>query len=185
MKRHDIVTMLANGIYVDNGRFGSAESYETLRERYPRFMQLEEFHIPDSYANYIMDFSNAMDSAPYTAQSTMCMPAVYMLFRNIGMRHLVVTNFNNEVVGMITRHEIAALEPEFTPFPKSKITLYKKTSVLTQKKVSPAAAAAAAAKSYLEDGIRRRSNNIPSTSSLSNNSNVSNNDSANNEYNRF
>ena len=33
-----------------------------------------------------MDFSNALNSAPYTAMSTMSMPAVYSLFRNMGMR---------------------------------------------------------------------------------------------------
>ena len=49
-------------------------------------------------------------------------------------QHLVVINLNNEVIGMITRKEIAALEPELTPFPRSKITLYKKTSVINHRR---------------------------------------------------
>ena len=81
-------------------------------------MQLEEFVIPEEHLDYTIDFSNAMDSAPYLANMTMSMPAVYSLFRNMGMRHIVVVNLDNEIVGIITRKEIAALEPEFTPFPK-------------------------------------------------------------------
>ena len=56
MKRHDIVTMLFHGIFIENSRFGVAESYEMLREKYPRFMKLHEFVIPDAYMDYSMDF---------------------------------------------------------------------------------------------------------------------------------
>ena len=41
---------------------------------------------------------------------------------------MIVADLDNEVVGMITRHEIAALEPHLQPFPNSRITLYKKTA---------------------------------------------------------
>ncbi len=134
MARHDIVTMLHHAIFVENGRFGAYESYEILRDKYPRFMKLDDFAIPDEHLEMTIDFSNTVNSAPYTAMSTMSMPAVYSLFRNMGMRHLVVTNLDNEVLGVITRKEIAALEPEFTPFPKSKITLYKKTSIVNHRR---------------------------------------------------
>ena len=53
---------------------------------------------------------------------------------SLPFQHLVVINIDNEVIGMITRKEIAALEPEFTPFPKSKITLYKKTSIINHRR---------------------------------------------------
>jgi len=132
MKRHDIVTMLYHGMYEDDNRFGAAESYEILREKYPRFIDLNSFVVPEEKMECTLNFSNAMDSAPYTASSTMLMPAVYNLFRNMGMRHLVIINVENEVVGMITRKEIAALEPELKPFPNAKITLYKKTSVVNR-----------------------------------------------------
>ena len=86
MLRHDIVTMLNHEIYVENNRFGSAESYEMLREKYPRFLRLDQVVIPEEHMEFTMDFSNALNSAPYTAMSTMLMPAVYSLFRNMGMR---------------------------------------------------------------------------------------------------
>ena len=86
MSRHDIVTMLFHKIFVENNRFGAAESYEMLREKYPRFMRLEDVVISDEHLEFSMDFSNALNSAPYTAMFTMSMPAVYSLFRNMGMR---------------------------------------------------------------------------------------------------
>ena len=69
-----------------------------LREKYPRFMQLEEFVIPEEHLDYTIDFSNAMDSAPYLANMTMSMPAVYSLFRNMGMRHIVVVNLGKKKI---------------------------------------------------------------------------------------
>ena len=97
MLRHDIVTMLNHEIYVENNRFGSAESYEMLREKYPRFLRLDQVVIPEEHMEFTMDFSNALNSAPYTAMSTMLMPAVYSLFRNMGMRvidsRILIHNF--------------------------------------------------------------------------------------------
>merc|ERR1712008_609625 len=71
MSRHDIVTMLFHKIFVENNRFGAAESYEMLREKYPRFMRLEDVVISDEHLEFSMDFSNALNSAPYTAMFTM------------------------------------------------------------------------------------------------------------------
>ena len=89
--------MLYHGIFTENNRFGK-ETYEMLREKYPRFMQLEEFVIPEEHLDYTIDFSNAMDSAPYLANMTMSMPAVYSLFRNMGMRHIVVVNLGKKKI---------------------------------------------------------------------------------------
>lgn len=130
MNRHDIVTMIQHRLYVENNKFGVEETYPKLREGYPRFKKLEDIHVPPEHLGYTLDFSNCLNAAPYTVSSMMSMPAVYSLFRNMGMRHLVVTNIDNEVVGMITRKEIAALHPEFAPFPRSSITLYKKTLII-------------------------------------------------------
>ena len=89
--------MLYHGIFTENNRFGK-ETYEMLREKYPRFMQLEEFVIPEEHLDYTIDFSNAMDSAPYLANMIMSKPAVYSLFRNMGMRHIVVVNLGKKKI---------------------------------------------------------------------------------------
>ena len=106
-----------------------------LRQTYPRFISLNSFVIPDAYMDYTVDFSNAMNPAPYTANMTMSMPALYSLFRNMGMRHLVVVNSDNEVLGIITRKEVAAPCAGFHPL-DNRVSLYKKTLVCHHSRTS-------------------------------------------------
>merc|ERR1711902_412216 len=101
-----------------------------MRSKYPRFIQLGEFVIPENFQQFSLDFSNAMNSAPYTAYPSMSYTAVYNLFRTMGMRHLVVVNSDNEVVGMITRKEVAGLDPQ-RRFWNNTISLKKKTLMNT------------------------------------------------------
>ena len=43
------------------------------------------------------------------------------MFRKLGMRHIVVVNIENEVVGMITRKNLVTLEIEHHPYEKVKM----------------------------------------------------------------
>ena len=63
-----------------------------------------------------LDFRLAMDLAPIAVQDKMTYTAVYDMFRNCGLRHVVVVNHCNEVVGMITRKDLVILEEEHTLF---------------------------------------------------------------------
>ncbi|CAI9742196.1 channel C-like [Octopus vulgaris] len=53
-----------------------------------------------------------VDLKPYINQSAMCIPErfslyrTYIIFRSLGLRHLVVTDDKNSVVGMITRKDL-------------------------------------------------------------------------------
>ena len=43
------------------------------------------------------------------------------MFRKLGMRHVVVVNIRNEVVGIITRKNLVTLETEYHPYKDVKI----------------------------------------------------------------
>ena len=43
------------------------------------------------------------------------------MFRKLGMRHVVVVNIQNEVVGMITRKNLVTLETEYHPYKEVKM----------------------------------------------------------------
>ena len=43
------------------------------------------------------------------------------MFRKLGMRHIVVVNIENEVVGMITRKNLVTLEIEHHPYEEVKM----------------------------------------------------------------
>lgn len=53
-----------------------------------------------------MDLRPYCDTAPYTVYEAASVPRAYRLFRTVGMRHLLVLNSLNELVGIITRDEL-------------------------------------------------------------------------------
>jgi len=54
-----------------------------------------------------LDFTPYMNLSPYTVRENTPLLRVYDIFRSLGLRHLMVTNAENEVVGMITTKELA------------------------------------------------------------------------------
>ncbi len=54
----------------------------------------------------ILDLHPVMNPVPITVQRQCPLSRVFTLFRSLGMRHLVVTDDTNEVVGIISRKEI-------------------------------------------------------------------------------
>ena len=53
-----------------------------------------------------MDLRPFMNPVPITVHEDCTLSKVFVLFRSLGIRHLVVVNRYNEVRGMITRKEI-------------------------------------------------------------------------------
>jgi len=57
-----------------------------------------------------VDLSYYMHVAPYTVSHKALLSRVFRLFRTMGLRHLIVVNHRNRVVGMITRKDLAHCE---------------------------------------------------------------------------
>ena len=53
-----------------------------------------------------IDLSPYLDTSAYSIQEGTCLSVMYHTFRTLGMRHLVVLNRKNEIVGMITRKDL-------------------------------------------------------------------------------
>uniref|UniRef100_A0A0K8RHF5 Putative chloride channel protein n=1 Tax=Ixodes ricinus TaxID=34613 RepID=A0A0K8RHF5_IXORI len=54
-----------------------------------------------------MDLRPYMNSSAYTVSHTASLPRIFKLFRALGLRHLVVVNSSNMVVGIVTRKDLA------------------------------------------------------------------------------
>lgn len=54
-----------------------------------------------------MDLSEFMNPSPYTVPQEASLPRVFKLFRALGLRHLVVVDNRNQVVGLVTRKDLA------------------------------------------------------------------------------
>ncbi|KAK2144157.1 hypothetical protein LSH36_781g02019 [Paralvinella palmiformis] len=62
--------------------------------------------------NEIIPLKEHMDISPHSVQEDVSLPRIFKLFRSLGLRHLVVVNERNRVVGMITRINVARFRSE-------------------------------------------------------------------------
>ncbi|XP_020707477.2 H(+)/Cl(-) exchange transporter 7 [Athalia rosae] len=78
-----------------------------FRDEYPRYPTIEHVNITQEEKTYKMDLRPFMNPSPYTLQHSATLPRVFSLFRALGLRHLPIVNDTNEVIGMVTRKDIA------------------------------------------------------------------------------
>lgn len=82
---------------------------QTFRDAYPRYPSVEQIidKITPQERNYHVDLRPVMNPSAYSVSHSSSLNKIFQLFRALGLRHLVVVNDRNEVVGMITRKSIA------------------------------------------------------------------------------
>jgi len=84
-----------------------------FRKAYPRYPDISQIHVFPEERQFTMDLRAVMNPTPPTVVHSTPLPQVFQLFRAIGLRHLVVTNDAYEVVGMVTRKDLARYKVEF------------------------------------------------------------------------
>lgn len=109
-------------------------SIKIFRNEYPRYPTIEDITVTDQEKTYTLDLRPYMNPSPYTLKhvsfkisdqqykkksapfrirtylqnlQSATLPRAFRLFRALGLRHLPVVNDINEVVGMITRKDVA------------------------------------------------------------------------------
>jgi chloride channel 7 len=78
-----------------------------FRDIYPRFPQIEAVNISLEERECFIDLSPFMNPAPYAVLDTTSLPRIFKLFRGLGLRHLVVIDHKNEVIGIVSRKDLA------------------------------------------------------------------------------
>uniref|UniRef100_A0A3Q2QBE6 Chloride channel protein n=1 Tax=Fundulus heteroclitus TaxID=8078 RepID=A0A3Q2QBE6_FUNHE len=79
-----------------------------FRDAYPRFPPIQSIHVSQDERECMMDLTEFMNPTPYTVpQQETSLPRVFKLFRALGLRHLVVVDDANRVVGLVTRKDLA------------------------------------------------------------------------------
>ena len=67
-----------------------------FRSFYPRYPSIEAVKLDsDVMSSKQIDFRNVMNPAPVAIQHTMSFAALYSVFRNLGLRHIVVVSTVN------------------------------------------------------------------------------------------
>jgi len=78
-----------------------------FRDAYPRFPPIRNVSISQKERECFMDLRPFMNPSPYTVNENSSLLRAFRLFRALGLRHIVAVNDNNEVVGMVTRKDMA------------------------------------------------------------------------------
>lgn len=66
----------------------------------------------DEERHFTVDLRPIMNPSPYSVMHSSTLPRIFKLFRGLGLRHVIVVNDNNEVVGIVTRKDLARYRME-------------------------------------------------------------------------
>uniref|UniRef100_A0A671PKN8 Chloride channel protein n=1 Tax=Sinocyclocheilus anshuiensis TaxID=1608454 RepID=A0A671PKN8_9TELE len=108
--RSQLIVLLKHKVFVE--RASSRLSHRKLqlkdfRDAYPRFPPIQSIHVSQDERECMMDLTEFMNPTPYTVPQETSLPRVFKLFRALGLRHLVVVDNENRVVGLVTRKDLA------------------------------------------------------------------------------
>lgn len=107
--RWQILVMLDLKIFNENERSYEKLNLEAFQKSYPSYPSLEQVigNLDSESYNYHVDLRSIMNPTPYIVHHSASFPRIFQIFRSLGLRHLVVIDDRNEVVGMITRKDLA------------------------------------------------------------------------------
>ncbi|XP_063534081.1 H(+)/Cl(-) exchange transporter 7 [Cydia strobilella] len=112
--RSQLIVLLQNKIYNENEHENANTTWSSFnvdmnmfRKEYPRYPSINDLEISDWEKTCTIDLRPFMNPSPYTLPTRASLPRLFRLFRALGLRHLPIVNDVNEVVGMVTRKDIA------------------------------------------------------------------------------
>ncbi|KZC11809.1 H(+)/Cl(-) exchange transporter 7 [Dufourea novaeangliae] len=106
--RSQLIVLLQNKIFNEYSEYWDKTlSIKMFRKEYPRYPTIEQVTITDEEKTYAIDLRPIMNPSPYTLQHSATLPRTFRLFRALGLRHLPILNDTNEVIGIITRKDVA------------------------------------------------------------------------------
>ncbi|XP_028161745.1 H(+)/Cl(-) exchange transporter 7 [Ostrinia furnacalis] len=108
--RSQLIVLLQNKLYNENANTewsNFSVDMNVFRKEYPRYPSIDKLEIAEWEKTCTIDLRPYMNPSPYTLPHRASLPRLFRLFRALGLRHLPIVNDVNEVVGMVTRKDIA------------------------------------------------------------------------------
>ncbi|CAH1401842.1 unnamed protein product [Nezara viridula] len=107
--RSQLLIILKNKLYIESDETWNHQNLgrNLFRHHYPRYPTIKDIYIPEEEMNFTIDLRPYMNPSPYTAQHVASLPRIFRLFRALGLRHLIIVNDSNDVIGMVTRKDLA------------------------------------------------------------------------------
>ncbi|XP_061426105.1 H(+)/Cl(-) exchange transporter 7 isoform X1 [Lethenteron reissneri] len=110
MLRSQLIVLLKHKAFMERSDVGEPRHRLTLkdfRDAYPRFPPIQSIHVSEEERECTVDLSSYMNPTPYTVPQEASLHRIFKLFRALGLRHLVVCNGDNRVIGLVTRKDLA------------------------------------------------------------------------------
>ncbi|XP_068221966.1 H(+)/Cl(-) exchange transporter 7 isoform X2 [Palaemon carinicauda] len=106
--RSQLTVLLKHKVFNENAEVWQDKRVDIhlFRESYPRFYTLAQVQLDPEDLQCTIDLRPFINPSPYSVVACSTLPRIFNLFRALGLRHLVVTNDDNEVVGMVTRKDL-------------------------------------------------------------------------------
>ena len=106
--RSELIVLLQHKIFSElYGEWEGKVDMALFRMAYPRYPAISRIYVSTTEREYHVDLRPVMNHTPTTILHSTSMPQMFNLFRALGLRHMIVLNDNNEVVGMVTRKDLA------------------------------------------------------------------------------
>ena len=81
--------------------------YRDLEESFPRYPSADDIVLTEQQRRLWLDITPYVNQTPPTVSMHAPLTRTYALFRSLGLRHLVAVDPFNNVVGIITRHDLS------------------------------------------------------------------------------
>ncbi|XP_014217594.1 H(+)/Cl(-) exchange transporter 7 [Copidosoma floridanum] len=106
--RSQLIVLLQNKVFNEYEENWEKDlSIKMFRKEYPRYPTVAKVIVTEREKTFTIDLRPFMNPSPYTLKHSATLPRAFRLFRALGLRHLPVVNDINEVIGMITRVDVA------------------------------------------------------------------------------
>lgn len=105
--RDQLIVILMNKYFNETHDLWPDITVNTFRKQYPRYPTIKDIAISEGEKNFSIDLRPFMNPSPYTVLHSASLPRMFRLFRALGLRHLPIVNDTNEVIGMVTRKDLA------------------------------------------------------------------------------
>ncbi|XP_069557553.1 H(+)/Cl(-) exchange transporter 7 isoform X1 [Brachyistius frenatus] len=108
--RSQLIVLLKHKVFMELARSRLTQrklQLKDFRDAYPRFPPIQSIHVSQDERECMMDLTEFMNPTPYTVPQETSLPRVFKLFRALGLRHLVVVDDENRVIGLVTRKDLA------------------------------------------------------------------------------
>lgn len=80
--------------------------WHALEGIFPRYPAVKDIVLTEQQRQCYIDLRPYIHASPYTVSARTPANQTFRLFRDMGLRHIVVVDGNNDAVGMVTRHDL-------------------------------------------------------------------------------